>query len=273
MKTVLIIGAALASAVGAVATQWGPPKIMPNVNSSFSGGVGVTHNGDYYKIVRSSATLYRHSYLGSYRWSSDAVRCTGVTPFTGSVDPSGKQAFFTLGGAVCHMTSDDGLHWYGAKILRAWDRTAEEIYPQSISCAWRASGRWLYVVYDTSPGSVWAGPEPYNAPRPLTLPGARPTGIAVRHTGDYMVICSWEKREVPDLFELRGFGSVWGSRKEITEVSKDRSEYFPLLGTVEGKNILIWLYDGLPRSTYYSVGAATPGIDSTSLGRVKALFK
>jgi hypothetical protein len=273
MKRVNVI-LAIAWVAAAAATQWGPRHLAPGVNSGrYSWPIAVTASGDFYR-KDSSYVLYLHRYLGSYTWSSSYIKCTGSKGHPDAIDPSGREGFILYGADILKATSPDGVNWVAGKSLPAWNRSKEECYPARVSCAWRGGREWLYAIYNYmyDDYAIWAGPSPYSAPRSVNLGQTVVTGLSVRFTGDYMVFTSWGAGPYLDLFETKGFGASWGPRTPINEVNTSHPENYPVLGKLEGKNILFWL-DGADLKIYYSVGANTPAVEPSSLGKVKALFQ
>jgi len=262
-KIAIILAGAIFIASATVATQWGAPTPCPGVNTSSSDlSMSIASNGDLYKIK--NYYLYMHAYTGNYTWSSTEQVCTGLgTIGCATIDPSKKEGFIGDDYDVLPITSPDGINWTRGTPMSQWNRNPH--YAVTVTCAWRETEKWFYVSYND--GIIWGAPEPYSNPQQINVGGVI-SCAGVRFTGDYMVISALNGSNL-DLYELTGSGSSWGSRTIISEINNSSDEMFPVLGAIEGKNILLFTRQG---DIWYSKGASNSGVNSTSLGRVKALF-
>ena len=253
----------------ASATQWGPRTLAPGVNTTGDDyPQTIASNGDMYKLR--SSLLYLHAYLGGYNWSTTAQPCNGLgTIGCATIDPGKREGLIGDDYDVLPITSLDGINWTRGSAMSAWNRNPH--YPTSVSCAWRGSGKWLYVAYED--GIVWGDSYPYDSPEVINVGGIC-LYIAVRFSGDYLIVQGWNGSNL-DLYELTGFGSSWGSRTPISEVNTSDDERCPTQGAIGGYNILLWSAPGSVGGydIYYSKGSSNSEISSTSLGRVKAMFR
>ena len=265
MKCLALI---LALAVSASATQWGNRTLAPGLNTSGDDyAQSILSNGTIYK-VRDSYGLYRHTYAGSYSWNAGVQCNTPSNVATITIDPSGNPAIVCASGSAYDIrwaSSSDGINWTWGNIISGWNRNPH--YPTSVSCAWRATNKPLYVAYED--GKIFWANYPYDNPQEITSLGFVP-GVAVRFTGDYIVVDN-----NTDLFESFGSGGTWSTRQPITEVNTSREDIWPTLGAIEGRNILLWSAPGTVGGydIYYSKGSSNSEISSTSLGRIKAMFQ
>jgi len=252
-----------------LATQWGSRTLAPGLNNSYSNyPASIRSNGAVYEIT--NYEIYYHPYNGSYSWGT-GQKCTTPT-LVGSItiDPSSNEAIVTDDNNKLRFATLSGnLNFSWGTILTAWDRSGH--YPTSISCAWRGSGKWLYVAYED--GIVWGDSYPYDSPEVINVGGIC-LYIAVRFSGDYLIVQGWNGSNL-DLYELTGFGSSWGSRTPISEVNTSDDERCPTQGAIGGYNILLWSAPGSVGGydIYYSKGSSNSEISSTSLGRIKAMFQ
>ena len=255
----------------ATATQWGSRTLAPGLNNAQDNYPAcIKNNGGVYEIT--SYELYYHSYSGNYQWGS-RQKCTIPTLISSiTIDPNQHKAIVVDdNNNIRWANSSNGLNWSWGTILSAWERSGQR--PTSVSCAWNGPNKWLYVAYND--GIVWGAPYPYSNPQVINV-GGTCKYVAVRpQTGDYLIVQGWNGSN-RDLYELKGFGSSWGSRTNISEVNSGNDEYSPVLGVIsqEHENLLLWSTAGSVggNDIYYSTGNDTSAVTPTSLGRVKAMF-
>jgi len=275
MKKVLVLAIFLLSPALVLATQWGIPQLCPGVNTALDDfSVSISSDGDIYKVK--DYLLWKHEYLGSYNWSSDEVQCTGLGYLMAlSISPDQTKGVASVEQGICLITSSNGIAWSIGEELTEWNRLPD-YYPISISCAWESVEKWLYVNY--SDGYCYGAPYPYTSPVQVDLD---PSGdhmvakVGVALEGNYMVVSDSNGLQL-DLYELTGSGSSWSGKTEITEVNNGYDEQCPVLGVVDGKNILLFSRvegDMGGYDVWYSVGDNNNfNVQPTSLGSLKAMY-
>jgi len=256
--------------VATEATQWGSRMLAYGLNTSQDNyPTGIMLDGTAYTVTSGvSSKLWRHTYYTAYGWRPGIIcRFPDVKAVT--IDPTTTTKAITVRGAgICWVSSSDGLNWTWGSILTAWKRVSPRV-PVDITCAWHGPGKCLYATY--SDRKIFYDTYPYNKPKEITNLG--PLGIsswlAVRDTGDYMIISDGS-----NLYESTGSGGSWSTRKLIPEVNTADNERHPILGAIEGRNILLWSAPrvGYGSDIWYSKGDPNVPVKSTSLGRVRAIF-
>jgi hypothetical protein len=273
MKKALLATILVLFPVLVLGTQWSSPELCPGVNDSYNNFIiSILTNGTIYEL--GYGELYRHLYGGMYTWSN-GTEC--YTPFSVSlmtINPSGDTAIVAFGYNLCWATSTDGLTWTWGDIIDGWNHYPE--YSGSMSCAWESAEKWLYVVYGDE--DCYGAPYPYTSP---VLVDFDPNGdhkidfAGVSPEGNYMVVSDFNVSQL-DLYELVGSGSSWSNRSEIVEVNNEDNEDRPVVGVLDGKNILLFsrFGDVGAYDVWYSVGDYNNfSIQPTSLGNIKAIFR
>ena len=272
MKKILVLAIFLLSPALVLATQWNSPELCPGVNDSQDNfPMSILTNGTIYE-VRYGDGLYQHPYEGSHSWDNGTKCNTPTNVIAMTINSSGNTAIVKNSYDICWATSTDGLNWTWGEILADWNRNPN--YAISISCAWESAEKWLYVTYDD--GRVYGDSYPYTSPTQVDLDPAGDhkifyAGVALE--GDYMVVSDYNSGQL-DLYELTGSGNSWSGRTEITEVNNGDDEVFPVVGVLDGKNVLLFSRFGdQSYDVWYSIGDNNNlSIQPTSLGNIKAMY-
>lgn len=252
------------------ASQWEEASWVADLSTTANDWTGSFHdNGDGYTIIAGVAQYA--PYTSNYHWgplqpcnTPDTISGIAVHPNQSNgqalvIDGNGDIRWATIAGNKTTLT------W--GSVLGSLSRSGH--YPIFISWTPLVSGSRIYIVFED--WRLFYSDEPYSSLQEITGLGSM-TAFSARKSGDYAIISTGGN----SLYET-SYDNGWEPREEITEIT---------LGTTKDKAILACFTQEHENSLFYmspgpygggdialAKGDDTSAIESSSIGRIKALYR
>ncbi len=232
-----------------------------------------TSDGGLYK-TKGDANLYYVPYSGGV-WGSEQPTSGLGTIACATISPDRKSGFIADNGRVYPISSTDGINWTKGSELTAWYQAGNPI--GDITCEWSHPDKYLIGNYSDG-YSKYAPSSNYNNPQTINFD---PTGdgktvcVDVRDQGDRAIICDSNAGQFDFYESTSSDGITWTGKTAIAEVNTSGDEVSPVIAAFGGSIRCAGCRyrEGYNADPFWSTDGSNSDVESTSLGKVKAIFR